>query len=1111
MTVPSAVAGVVRHLSAASDDADLLARYVVAGDQAAFAAVVGRYGGLVLGVARRQLADPGRAEDVFQATFLALARAAGRLRRQTPLANWLYTVALRQARKARARDARRNSAERALPAPSPAADDPLDAISGRDLLRVIDDELARLPDRYRLPVLLCCVQGLSRDEAAARLGWEPGSVKGRLERGRRVLAERLTARGLAPAALVAPLAMVAVPPGLAARTLVLAGAPWAKTVPASVAALAAAAKPVRFLPAAAVVCGLAAAGFGGWAVVPTPNDPPPAAAGKPADPPPAAPPAVAVPGDPLPAGAVVRFGTSRYRHGTRIASLGVSRDGRFAVASSGGHVNGATRGYDLSDGRAVFTLGRPRLEFRDPEAVTVSPDGKTVAVKLSSKIGLYDAATGAEVRVIALKDTGGGTLTEWITYSPDGKYLALTQGESHGVVLVDVEKGEVARTFPHTNVVYACAFSRDGTRMAAGGYDQEGGNYVGRLWDVATGKPLGTFSNGGNAIRSLAWSPDGKTLAGAGDGGIARLWDASTGAQLRALPKDGDRTRAAAFSPDGRLLAIGGDAVRVYDPATGTPRYRVERKASHIQFSADGEVLIAAVGGTIARWDAKLGLPLELTAGADSPIDQLAVAYGGKVLITRGQDGDAHVWEAATGRHEKRLPVAWQHGMAVSPDGRYVVWAAEDERIKYKDARHPNAIHTGHRLAVYDREGGLRTERGPGFEGDAFFITFAPDGKTLTGLGRDGTVWVLDFETGKVLRSFRAVGEDQKDQSWVAWHAALSPDGKTLGVSYQPRQRGGFGLGPIAVRLWDVATGRDRFGELEGHRGYVEAVAFSPDGRFLVTGDRGGFFNAQGEPQDIHLFVWEVATGKRVPRLEAGLPGGAVAAAFSPDGRTLATADPDGTIRLWEVASWSHRATFKGHRDRVNALTFGPDGRLYSGGNDTTALAWDVRPAKGTAGALDEAWKALAVTDAKAAFAAMGRLAGSPAEAVALIGEKLKPATQPDLAVLAKLIADLGSDDFAVRERAQKELEAVGKGATGPLAEAARKGVSAEARKRAALIISKAEAEGASPDELRAARAVEVLERVGTPAARELLTKLATGDPGAVLTREAAAAAKRMK
>src|SRR5690348_5403412 len=145
-------------------DGPLLDRFARGRDEAAFAELVRRYGPLVLGAARRRLADRHEADDVFQATFLALARRSARLARGGPLAGWLYTVASRLARKAQARAARRARPPRPT-ARTPA--DPLAEVSGRELLRIVDDELARLPERYRLPLLLCGLDGLARDEAAA--------------------------------------------------------------------------------------------------------------------------------------------------------------------------------------------------------------------------------------------------------------------------------------------------------------------------------------------------------------------------------------------------------------------------------------------------------------------------------------------------------------------------------------------------------------------------------------------------------------------------------------------------------------------------------------------------------------------------------------------------------------------------------------------------------------------------------------------------------------------------------------------------------------------------------------------------------------------------------
>jgi RNA polymerase sigma factor (sigma-70 family) len=191
-------------------DADLLRRFADTRDELAFRALVERHGPLVWGVAARHAADPHAAEDAFQATFFALARLAGRLHGRASLAGWLHTVAVRTARRTRSR---------LVPLPDAAEPiastvDPLDALSARELLAALDQEVGRLPERYRQPLVLCCLEGLSRDEAAARLGWSAGAVKGRLERGRELLRKRLAARGVGlPAALAALTVTPAAVPG----------------------------------------------------------------------------------------------------------------------------------------------------------------------------------------------------------------------------------------------------------------------------------------------------------------------------------------------------------------------------------------------------------------------------------------------------------------------------------------------------------------------------------------------------------------------------------------------------------------------------------------------------------------------------------------------------------------------------------------------------------------------------------------------------------------------------------------------------------------------------------------------------------------------------------
>ncbi len=196
-------------------DAQLLECFTAQRDEAAFAALVRRHGPMVLNVCRSVLHHEQDAEDAFQATFLVLARKAASLRRPGAVAGWLYEVAYRVAIKAQAAAARRRAQERKA-SPMAAVDPTLD-MTLRDLRRVLHEELRRLPDKYRLPLVLCYLEGRSQEEAAGQLGWSKGTLRGRLDRGREQLRRRLAARGVTLSAL---LCATAVAPKVAAAALV---------------------------------------------------------------------------------------------------------------------------------------------------------------------------------------------------------------------------------------------------------------------------------------------------------------------------------------------------------------------------------------------------------------------------------------------------------------------------------------------------------------------------------------------------------------------------------------------------------------------------------------------------------------------------------------------------------------------------------------------------------------------------------------------------------------------------------------------------------------------------------------------------------------------------
>src|SRR5205809_1194918 len=198
--------GVLKHLRKAAavqtyrglSDRHLLERFVGARDEAAFTVLIERHGPMVHGVCRRALPNFHDAEDACQATFLVLARKAATVRKKTSLSSWLHGVACRVAAKLTRDHARRKSRERRVGAP--ALKDPAAEVSWREVQAILDEELQRVPDRYRAPLILCYLECMTRDEAAKQLGLSPGSLHGRLERARDLLRERLTNRGLTLAA-----------------------------------------------------------------------------------------------------------------------------------------------------------------------------------------------------------------------------------------------------------------------------------------------------------------------------------------------------------------------------------------------------------------------------------------------------------------------------------------------------------------------------------------------------------------------------------------------------------------------------------------------------------------------------------------------------------------------------------------------------------------------------------------------------------------------------------------------------------------------------------------------------------------------------------------------
>jgi hypothetical protein len=330
--------------------------------------------------------------------------------------------------------------------------------------------------------------------------------------------------------------------------------------------------------------------------------------------------------------------------------------------------------------------------------------------------------------------------------------------------------------------------------------------------------------------------------------------------------------------------------------------------------------------------------------------------------------------------------------------------------------------------------------------------------------------------------------------------------------------------------LWDVARGT-LHSELPLQAGQaIERFAFSPSGRVLATVQAdhtvalyevasGGPRARLGEPDPKHRRVY-LTDGSRGPADTQMRRDAPVCLALSPDGRYLAVAQQSPEIHLWDVRAGREVGRLAGHEGGVVSLLFASDGKhLFSGGTDATALTWDLThltrsqaapAAELPARAVDALWTDLAGKDATQAFDAIRKLSASPDQAVALLKDRLRPATPADPKRLSRLVADLDSERFAVRRQAQSELEELGELAESALRKALVGDPSLEVRHRVERLLDNLTGQVPPAGRLRELRGVELLELIGSSEARQLLQTLAEGAPEARLTQEARSTLRRL-
>jgi RNA polymerase sigma factor (sigma-70 family) len=945
----------VRALASRQDDPtpdeQLLQRFTAARDWTAFEALLQRHGPTVLGVCRRLLRREQDVEDVFQATFLVLARKAASIRRRQSVASWLHGVARRIATRVRDRTTRQ--------AVGPVAEiaapdfDPAGALTWNEVRGALDEELSRLPETLRGPLVLCYLEGLARDEAAARLGCPLGTLKGRLERGRELLRRRLTRRGLALSAALAALTLGrAVVPAALAATTVRAASGFVVGAPSGSAATVLAKAALQELTGtklravAALFVGLTVLAVGtGLLTQPLAGPKAPAPEVEPGQ--------VAAAdetkgktdaqGDPLPPGALTRLGTIRYR----FAGVGATflPDGRTVVSI------GERSGIKLWDAR-TGRLGR-EIDTGTFSAgqggMALSADGKRLAVGGSihgdgkpgwrSAARVFDLGTGKDLRTVERQPLDG---VNALTMTPDGKLL-FTLDRQGKLRIEEVDTGTelLRQPFPG-DVMAALAVSPDGSMIAVGSGPNTHKLFVWR-WQAAE-EPREIKTDRYRA-RALAFSPDGKRIADCShDAPDIRIWDVGSGRLLQKLElPDGEPYwhSHVAFSPDGKLLAAYGGtnhraSIHLWDPMTGRFVRRLEFGGGALAFSPDSRLLVA--GWRV--WDFAAGKELSANDEAHSAPVRAIVTGGKNMVATAGEDHTVRVWDAATGKHLHRLAHEnWVGGVALSHDGRLLASGSSDEICLWDTT-------TGKQVYPLSGHGQLGTVLRP--------VAFTPDNKSFLSWGPDMCLRKWDVRTGKAISEhviqsagIRVPSEDDepfaRERDSLTFNLGgvlFTSDGKYLVLQASNK-----------CFVFDTATGKElRSFPCEGN--LQIGMTISPDGKLVLATAYGKSVQTKlpdgstqsSLPKDHPLTWWDLTTGER--RRQIMLPEeGPGPVAFSPDGTHFAVASsrPGSLIRIMDTATGRELRKIEGVRGVVRSLAFMPDGkRLVFGMDDSTALVWDL-------------------------------------------------------------------------------------------------------------------------------------------------------------------------
>jgi WD40 repeat protein len=600
-------------------------------------------------------------------------------------------------------------------------------------------------------------------------------------------------------------------------------------------------------------------------------------------------------------------------HDDEVQSVAFSPNGKYVVSGSW---DNTARVWVAATGKEITRMTHDSGVY----SVAFSPDGKYVVSGSSDNTArVWDAATGQEITRMT-HDSGVYS----VAFSPNGKYVV--SGSSDGVILVwSTESAREIARMKHNYSVYSVAISPDSMYVISGGCDQGSTSTrscskgSARVWDSTTGKEISHMIFD-DAVNSVDFSPDSKYVVSASDDETARVWEVETGKEIARMTHGG-WVESVDFSPDGKYVISGSvdNTARIWESNTGEEIARMTHNGGvyYVAFSPDGKHAISGSADNTARvWDTATG---EETARMthDELVDSAAFSPDSKYVISGGRDKTVRIWNANTGREFiKKTHDEGVYFVTFSPNDRYVVSAGCDIENSHQSCTQ-SSIHVLNASTGAEIARTIQGER-------VSLVAFSPNGKYIVSGSWDNTARVWEVATGKeISRMTHEAGVSS---------VVFSPNGKYV-VS---------GSWDNTARVWEAATGKEV--SRMTHDSGVYSVAFSIDGKYVVSGGCDKYDDSRPSCTQGSARVWEAATGKEISRMVH--EGNVYSVAFSPNGKYVVSGSWDNTARVWEAATGKEISRIM-HDGFVNSVAFSVDGRyVVSASNDKTARVLEVATGK---------------------------------------------------------------------------------------------------------------------------------------------------------------------